>query len=239
MPKALVAVLLFASVFLSGCGVTSLTGTGGEVVTREEAVSDFDRIEASNGFKVNVSQGDEYGLILRVSESVSDQVEAEVDDGTLRLGLKPSAMINIGDFELEADVTMPVLKGIEASGGSHVYLEGLSSSEDLDVTQSGGSHLNGDLEAGDLTIELGGGSHATLSGTAGNLTLEAGGGSHAKLGELVVNDADVEASGGSHVKVNASGTLNAVSTGGSHVKYEGEPTLGDINSDTSSSFGEA
>jgi hypothetical protein len=47
MPNSLVAVLLLAPMFLAGCGVTSLTGTGCEVITREDAVSDFDQIEPS------------------------------------------------------------------------------------------------------------------------------------------------------------------------------------------------
>ena len=188
----------------------------GNVITQEEAITSFDRLDISHGFQVDIHQGETFSVIIRVDDNLVDQVQVVKEGSTLKIGLEPGRSYNITDATLEADVTMPVLTGADLSSGSH---------------------LRGEVEAGDdVTFKLSGGSHVTLSGSAGDLAVEADGGSHAKLGGLAVVDANVEARGGSHVTVNPSGRLDAVAKGGSHVSYLGNPTLGTIDADTSSSI---
>jgi hypothetical protein len=213
---------------LAGCGLGAITGSG-NVVTQEEAMTGFDKLDVSDGFQVDVSQGDSFSVVIRFDDNLVEHLQVAKQGNTLKIGLKPGRFYNLRDATLEADVTMPELTGLDLSGGSHVTLSGLISAKALSADLSGGSHLTGDVEAGDATINLSGGSHATLSGSAGDLTIDASGGSHAKLAELVVVDADVEASGGSEVTVNPSGRLDADASGGSRVYYLGSPTLGKID----------
>jgi hypothetical protein len=200
---------------LAGCGgLASLTGSG-NVVTQEEAITGFDRLDISEGFQVDVSQGDTFSVVIRVNDNLVEHLRVVKEGSTLKIGLKPGAYYMNERVTLETDVTMPELTGADLAGGSH---------------------LVGDIEAGDVTFNLSGGSNVTLSGSAGNLTVDVDGGSHAKLADLAVVDASVEARGGSHATVNPSGRLDAVAKGGSHVRYLGNPTLGTIDTDGSSSF---
>ena len=208
------SVLLIVAALLAGCGLSSLTGSG-NVVTQEEAITGFDRLDISHGFQVDVSQGDTFRVVIRADDNLVDHVEVVKEGSTLKLGLKPGRSYALIDSTLEAEVTMPELTGADLSGGSH---------------------LRGEIDTGDVTFDLSGGSHVTLSGSGGNLTVNAGGGSHAKLGNLKVVNADVSASGGSHVTVNPSGTLDAKASGGSHVRYVGSPTLGTMDSSGGSSI---
>lgn len=234
----LVMCVVMAAVLLAGCALPNLVTTGGSgtVVTQEKAFADFDSLDVSQGFNVNVSQGDAFSVVIRISENQLERLRVIKEGNTLEIGLEPGGFFDTGNVTLEADVTMPELTGIDLSGGSHVTLNNLRSAAALDAKLSGGSHLNGEIEAGDVSFDLSGGSHATLSGTADNLKLDAGGGSHAKLGDFAVVDASVNASGGSHATVNPSGRLDAVSRGGSHVRYVGDPTLGTMNVDNSSTL---
>ena len=210
----LVLFVLFGLV-ASGCGgLASLTGSG-NVVTREEAITGFDRLEVSEGFQVDVSQGDRFSVIIRVNDELVEDLNVVKQGTTLQIGLQPGRSYNLKNVTLEADITMPELIGADLAGGSH---------------------LNGEVEIGDVGFNLSGGSHVTLSGIAGDLTIDADGGSHAKLADLQVVNASVDASGGSHVTVNPSGKLDAIAKGGSHVTYLGSPTLGTIDTDGSSSF---
>ncbi len=210
----LVLFVLFGLV-ASGCGgLVSLTGSG-NVVTQEVAITGFDRLEVSEGFQVDVSQGDSFSVVIRVDEDLLDDLQVVKEGSTLKIGLQPGRSYNLKNVTLEADITMPELTGADLAGGSH---------------------LNGEVEIGDVTFNLSGGSHVTLSGSAGNLMIDANGGSHVKLADLAVVDANVEANGGSHVTVNPSSTLDVVAKGGSHVTYLGNPTLGTIDKDGSSSF---
>jgi hypothetical protein len=215
MFKLRISVLLFIAILLASCGVVSpLTGSG-NVVTQEEAFTGFDRLDVSQGFQVDISQGDTFSVVIRVDDNLVEHLDVAKEGSTLKIGLKPSRSYNLQNVTLEADVTMPELTGADLASGSH---------------------LGGDFEAGDVTFNLSGGSHVTLSGTAGDLTVDTNGGSHAKLANLTVVDANVEAKGGSHATVNPSGRLDAVARGGSHVRYLGSPTLGTMDSDSSSSI---
>jgi hypothetical protein len=215
MFKLRILELLVVAAMLAGCGgLVSLTGSG-NVVTQEEAITDFDNLDVNQGFQVEVSQGDTYSVVIRVDDNLVEHLQVVKEGNSLKIGLKPGRSYNLENVTMEADVTMPELTG---------------------AVLAGGSHLGGDVEAGDVTFNLSGGAHVTLSGSAGGLTVAANGGSHAKLADLLVVDASVEANGGSHVTVNPSGRLDAVAKGGSHVRYLGSPTLGTIDTDASSSF---
>jgi len=213
MLKLRMPVLLLVAALLAGCGVAFLTGSG-NVVTQEEDITGFDRLDVDQGFHVDVRQGEPTSVVIRANDNLIEEVRVVKEGSTLKIGLKPGSSYNLQNVTLEADVTMPVLAEADLWGGSH---------------------LRGDIEAGDVTFKLSGGSHVTLSGSAGDLTVDVEGGSHAKLADLQVIDAHVEASGGSHATVNPSGTLDAVAKGGSHVRYVGSPTLGTIDKDSSSS----
>jgi hypothetical protein len=223
MKQRQVFVLVVSTMALSilACQVAGIAPGGGStirgsgnVVTQEEAITGFDRLDVSQGFQVDVRQGDTFSVVIRADDNLVEHVQVAKEGSTLVIGLKRSLSYSLQNVTLEADVTMPELTRADLSGGSH---------------------LRGDVEAGDVTFNLSGGSHVTLSGSAGNLTVDADGGSHAKLADLTVVDADVDASGGSHVTINPSGRLDAVAKGGSHVRYLGNPTLGTTDADVSSS----
>jgi hypothetical protein len=180
------------------------------VITQEEAIADFEKLDVSNGFRVEVSQGDSFSVVIRIDDNLVEHLQVAKEGNTLKIGLKPGRLYNILGATLEADVTMPELTGLDLSGGSHGTATGFESTRDL-------------------VLDLSGGSHATLAGTAGDVTIDASGGSEADLSGFSVADVSIEASGGSEVTVNASGRLDADASGGSRVYYLGSPTLGKID----------
>jgi len=238
----LLTTLILLTFVLTACDLTALQGAGrtvrgsGNVTTQEEVISDFDSLDVSHGFHVDVQQGDNFSVVIRIDNNLVEHLKVVKDGDTLKIGFKPERSYNIVDATLEADVTMPGLTGLDLSSGSHVTINGLGMANSLEADLSDGSHLQGDIEVGDARFDLSGGSEVTLSGSAGELTIDASGGSHAKLANLSVGNANVDASGGSHVTVNPSGTLDADANGGSHIIYLGNPTLGTIDDDASSSI---
>lgn len=234
MFKLRMPVLLVVAALLAGCGAVSLTGSG-NVVTQEQAITGFDKIGVSQGFQVEVRQGDTFSVIIRVDDNIVEHLEVARKGDTLKIGLKPNRSYRLKNTTLEAEVTMPTLVGLDLSGGSRATITGFTSTEDFDADLSGGSHVRGDVEAGNAKLDLSGGSHLTLSGSAQDLKLDASGGGQIDLGDFSVVDADVEMSGGGRATVNASGKLDANASGGSHVYYVGNPTLGDIDTSGGSS----
>ncbi len=227
VPLAIVAVL-------AGCGVVSLTGSG-NILTQDEAITGFSKLDVSQGFQVTVSQSEDFSVVIRVDDNVAEHVVVDRSGRTLSIGLRPHTSYFLSDVTLEATVTMPDLTGLELSGGSDATISWFSSAKDLTANLSGGSQLHGYIVAGDATFDCSGGSQVALSGSAGNMTIDASGGSHATLADLQVSDVTIQASGGSHVTVNAGGTLNADASGGSQVRYVGSPTMGTIDTSGDSS----
>jgi hypothetical protein len=227
-------VFLLALPLLAACVRVSITGSG-NLVTQEETVTGFDKVTASHGFNVDVSQGDTFSVIIRVDDNILEHVDVSKKGNTLRIGLKRNRNYRLKNATLEAAVSMPTLVELELSGGSHASITGYISTEDFDADLSGGSHLRGDIEAENAEFGLSGGSHLTLSGSAQDLKLDASGGGQIDLGDFSVVDANVEMSGGGWATVNVSSRLDVDASGGSHVQYIGNPTLGDIDTSGGSS----
>lgn len=231
MPKCILFAPMVVALFLSACAV--IPGAG-NVVTREETFTDFDKVDVSDAFHVDISQGDTFSVVLRIDENVVQYLEVVKEGSTLKIGVKPAA-IGIGPRTLEAEVTMPELTGLELSGASHGAISGFKSTKGLHVDVSGAGHLTGDIEAGDAQFHVSGASHVTLSGSGEDVAIDASGASHVDLADLPVADANVEASGASHVTVNPSGRLDVQASGASQVYYLGSPALGSIDTSGGSS----
>ena len=211
----------------------SLTGSG-NVVTQEEAISDFDKVEISHSFEVDIKQGESFSVVIRVDDNLVEQLQVEKFGSTLKIGLKSDISI-VSNATLEAEITMPELTGLDLSGASNATISGFKSTKNLTVDLSGASSLRGDIEAGDTSADLSGSSNANLTGSGGNLTLDASGSSDVDLSDFPVADAEIDASGASTVTVNASGRLDVEASGASDVYYLGDPSMGTIDTSGASS----
>ena len=217
-------------------GQVSITGSG-NVVTQEFDLSGFDRVEVSHAFDVAISEGDSFGVTVRVEGNVAEHLQVVTQGRTLNIGLKPRTYNMVNVATMEAEVTMPELAGLEFSGASKGTIAGFASTTALDVDLSGASWLRGDIEAGDATFDISGASKVTLSGSGGDVTIDASGASTVALAGFPVVDASVEASGASGVIVNVSGRLNVNASGASTVRYRGSPSLGSVESTGGSTVG--
>ncbi len=223
---------------LAGCGPsggTTITGSG-NVVSREELITGFDKLESGWAFHIEISQGETFKVLVRVDDNLLEHIQVSKQGSTLFVGLKESSrQFNIKDATLEATITMPALTGLELSGASRANITGFESTSSFDVVLSGASRLSGDIDCGDAAFEASGASHVRLVGTGGNLRIVASGASNADLDDFEGVDAVVVASGGSTVTVFASGRLDAEASGASDVFYRGGPTLGRIETSGGSS----
>ena len=235
MFKSGMAVVSLAVLLSSGCIPIILTGSG-NVVSQEEDIADFDKVDISNSFEVSISQGASFRVILRIDDNLVKHLQVVKQGDMLKIGLKPNRDYTIRDATMEAEVTMPELAGLDMSGGSHATITGFKSARALAVDMSGGSHLQGDIEAGDATFDLSGSSEVILTGSAQNVMIKASGSSEVDLADFSVVDANVDLSGSSEATVNPSGRLDADASGASRVYYLGTPTLGKMDTSGSSSI---
>ena len=236
LPLKLAALLLVAA--LSACSTSrSVTGSGNVItITRDSA--DFDRVVISHAFQASIQQGDVFSVVIRVDDNLEEYLEVSQVGRTLTVGLRPQLNFGVGRATLEAEITMPVLTAIEASGASRVALSGFESEEGITVEASGASSVTGDILAGSATMQASGDSNISLVGSGEDLVLEVGGASSADLEKFLVSDVHAVLSGASTAVVNPSGTLDVDASGASHLTYVGNPTLGNVQTSGDSSVGE-
>ena len=226
MFKSKILLGLFMAILLTGCGQSPITGSG-NVVTQEEAISGFDKVEVSHAFKVNISQGETFSVVVHIDDNLLQYLEVVKQGSTLKIGLTTDRITR--DSTLEAKVTLPGLTGLGLKAASQGTITGFTSTNALNVDLSAASRLRGDIEAGDARLDVSDASQVTLRGSAGDMILDASGASTVDLADFPVANAIVEARDGSEVTVNASGTLNVDAHGASRVYYVGSPTLGTID----------
>jgi hypothetical protein len=196
-------------------GGTTISGSG-NVVSQEYDLTDFDQVDISHAFNVDVMQGESYSVIVSVDDNLVEHLNVVKQGNTLKIGLKPNFDYTVRNTTLNTEVAMPALTRIEASGASDVIANGFDSTNAFQVKLSGASTV-------------------VLTGSAGDLTVDVSGSSDADLAGFPVGGARVDASGASTVIVNVSGRLDVDASGSSDVYYLGDPTLGSIDTSGSSS----
>lgn len=206
----------------------SVTGSG-DLVTRQFAIEDFDHLKIASAFEADVTQGDTYSVEVTVDDNLEQYLDVSKTGDTLTVGLRPDLNLSLHRTTMRAKITMPVLRGVQASGASEVTLSGFESNNALDARASGASTLRGDIQAGDSTFDVSGASTVRLTGQGGNGSVTVSGASTADLADYPMKDVKVDASGASTAIVDVTGRLDAEASGASKVQYLGEPTLGRID----------
>ena len=235
MYRIKVSIAILATILLIGCAQVTITGSG-NVVTQEEALSGFDKVDISQSFDVVITQGENFRVVIRVDDNLVEHLDVVKQGSTLKIGLKPNRNYIIRNATMEAEVTMPELVGLELSGNSDANLSGFESTKSLAVDLSGNSDLLGDIQAGDSGFDVSGSSSVRLTGSAGDVTIDASGSSEVDLTDFPASDGTVDTSGSSTVTVNLSGRLDADASGSSDIYYSGDPELGEIDTSGSSSI---
>ena len=210
------------TIVLSAVGCATITGSG-KVVSTPVHVSSFSRLQVSNAFEVNVSFGDQEAVFLHVDDNVTGHLDVGVSNGTLHVGLK--SRTSVRNATLKADVTAKSLLSIETSGASKVHLAGELTGQNLKLTASGASGLDGSVRMDEVDLSLSGASNAELSGSASRLLVSGSGASRLDSLQLQASDLVIELSGASEATVSVTGTISAVVSGASNLRYEGSPNF--------------
>lgn len=250
----LISVLVLAAgLLVTGCSSVGVIDNSGPKVTKAYNFTGFTGIEAGNAFQVDVSRADSYSINITVSEKITDRLDVYVSGNILHISLKKPTIFVHG--QPLAIVTIPDLRDLDISGASSCVANGFKSSNGLNISLSGASNLDIDMEAGAFkadvsgasrvngylkssvsTVKLSGASRITLTGTGGDINLQSSGASNANLVNFTVGNADIVFGGASSGSVNVSGKLNANLTGASRLEYLGNPTLGKVQVSDASSF---
>jgi hypothetical protein len=219
---------------VGGCIGADVTGSG-NLTTETHDLSDFNRIEAHNGFELEVTMADTFSIKITADDNIHEYISMTKSGDTLDIRLRGTHFYH--SVTLMAEISMPELYYMELTGGSRADISGFSSTHDFEANLSGGSRLTGDIITSDAKFDLSGGSQVELDGSGGDLNIDASGGSRLDLEDFPIADASINMSGGSRATINIIGNLDVDLSGGSRVDYIGTPTLVDIELSGDSKIG--
>ncbi|MCL0101461.1 DUF2807 domain-containing protein [Dehalococcoidia bacterium] len=223
----LVVVLLTGLTACASSTSETITGSG-DLVTHEQAFSDFRRIQATHGFQLKLRRDPTFAVAITADKNVLEYVHVEKQGDRLVLGIREG--LSVRNSTLLAEISMPELREIVLHEGCHALVTDFRSSDDLTVNLSGASRLAGDIGAGDLDFEISGASELELSGSGKSIKVEAIGGSQLDLKEFPADSARVDLREGSSAVLDIRKKLGPVHVrGGSNLIYHGDPSIKDLN----------
>ena len=246
---AICAVILISGMLITGCKRVAIDSDTGPKVTRSYDHTDFTRLEVGYAFRLEVTPADTYSITIVASESVFDHIKVTKSGDKLEIGLD-SPFFHLFSAP-RVKITMPELRGLYLTGASEGNVTGFRSAQDFELSLSGASELDMDMETGafesemsgaselsgylkatSCNMDLSGASEMELRGSGGNIKIDASGASQLDLIDFTVNDADIEVSGASECSLDLNGRLDIDLSGSSTLEYSGHPTMG--NTDLSS-----
>ncbi len=211
-------------------GLSAGCSDNGNRITKTYGLTDFDALNVSHAFEVEVMPSDKESVELVVSSKLEKYLVVEKKGSTLYIGMKNSYNFRWFDINpcLKAYVSLKDLRQVTASGASEVDLAAAYDAvgQNLDIELSGASSFDGRvLNVGKLTVGVSGASDLDMNGNGNAMLLEVSGASHGDLDEFVVKDFEGEVSGASNVDLYVTETFSGSASGASNIEVEGRPQV--------------
>jgi len=201
----------------------------GESMTYE--FEEFSKITVTSHLYIKIEQDDEYRVEVKGDDI--DDVYLKQRGGRLNIELK-----NDWDWWDQRDwgkptkyvyITAPDIEEIELIGACDGQLVGFRGRE-LEISLTGASELDADIEPRYLDVRLTGASKIKLEGSAERLDVTLIGASRMDALDFKVSRAQVKAIGASKATIYATDEIEIDASGVSSVRYKGTSNV-DINSD--------
>lgn len=187
----------------------------------------FDRIEASSGFDVVYTVGDERTVNIEVTEFALEYVEIGVKNGCLKLGIdRPSSDQRFNHIRLKATVTGPDLKSLHATSGAQITVESpLTVLTEMKLSATSGADIKIEdlLVCENLTVSVTSGADIKVDGvTAKSVTVTSTSGSDADIYSINTNLVTAESTSGSGIYLEgAAKEVDFSATSASNIRASG------------------
>jgi len=200
---------------------------------QERSLSEsFSSISVSDGVTLYLTQGNEEVLAVSASDAkYEERFKTTVKNGDLKIWYDNQGINWTGNDKrkLKAYVSFKNLEKLSASGGAHVIMKGILTSDKMEYNFTSGSRFTGEVAIKELDVSENSGAMVEISGNADQLKVEVSSGAMFKGYELATEFCEAKASsgGGARVTVNKELVVKANSGGG--IQYKGNGVIKDMN----------
>lgn len=195
-----------------------------KLVHQGRVISSVYRIELRGPIGLVIKQGGAEQLTLHTDDNIAGLIETTVNDGVLRIGVRPGASFRTR-HAIGATVQLKDLNALTVVGPGEVSCDGLDT-ESLDVTAGGSGEVRIDtLHSAAITVLLQGSGAVRLSGNSAKQNYVIDGSGELDAEELVGRAVAVRLSGTGGAKIWATESLRVDISGSGDVRYRGQPAL--------------
>lgn len=192
--------------------------------TRE--VSEFRKIKAGNGVKVNLLQGKSGQITIHSHGIAPEDIITEVNGKTLKLSIDAWSQLREKNkrWEVEIDVPVEKLDEITSVTGARVVGDFKLSGRKILITGNTGGELYLDLEMEEVIVNASTGSILKLKGQTDYLEVTSNMGSEVEAYTLHANYVLAKASMGGTLEVYARNEVNSNASFGGVIEVTGNPS---------------
>lgn len=221
--KKLLLTTLYAGVIVllvSSCNTEDLGPI--QYMEKDYSLTDFDRLEMGSGFHIAVTQSPLFRIHVSGDARNINDLNVFKNGSTLTIQYDDQ---NNRRHDTYITIEMPVLYGVNFSGGSVSTIKDFESDGSFDFILSGASVCQ--LHAGYklLNLNLSGASRLSMDGLGDEIHGTVSGASSLSAYDFPVSSVFMQVTGASKAKVTASQTLNVTASGASEIIYKGNPLV--------------
>lgn len=191
------------------------------VVMQERTTADYEQIDVSGSFDVELTSGTEGKISLKGKETALADVTIESNDGILKVYFKNEKASKYGKIT----VTIPVesINNVALTGSGTIQSKNIFKSPDFIVAVTGSGTVKIGVEATTLHANVTGSGNLKLNGNTNRLIGTVKGSGSFLASDLEVQTAIVEVFGSGNMEINVKEKLEADIKGSGKILYKGNP----------------
>lgn len=225
-PWILPVIISLLAMLLSACGASTLRGSG-KMIEDARPVSNFDKLSLNGIGDLILTQGDQESLRIEGEDNILEQIDTQVQDGTLVISLKdPNWEETIRPTKrVVYHLSMKNVHQLELTGVGSINI-GQLKTDQLEILSSGVEGIDiGRLSAQTLKVALQGEGQCNLAGEVDSQQVELSGTGQYNAARLQSQNAAVDLSGAGSASVWVEHSLTANLSGTGSLYYYGDPQV--------------
>ena len=207
MKKYYLLSFLLTIPLLFSCSFNGIRGNG-NIVNEEREISQFNKIDVSGRFDVDIEVGKSVSLVITAEDNLLKYIKTKVRNNTLIITTKEN--LHPRD-DLVLKITTPKLNEIDCSGANDLTIANVKTDK--------------------FSIDLSGAGSIEINGKAKKFYIDISGAADLDASEFIVEDVKIDISGAASADVYASKSLYAEVSGASSIKLYGNAE--DVKTDIS------
>lgn len=198
----------------------------GNVITKDLHTSDYDGITVSGAFTVNLVEGKEGDISVKIEDNLLEYLVIETEGETLRIKWEKGVNISTRKGVI---VTVPVkdIDHLKLAGSGDIISKYTLDASQFTTSVSGSGDITVKIDANKIKSTITGSGDITISGKTENLKTYVTGSGDFHGDNLEADNVEAKVTGSGDISVIANNYVEARVTGSGDIDFRGNPTKQD------------